>query len=284
MIEDELSGYESESFDFHAIKWMAFFSLLGFLLLLIIFLITGGCVTAAKNTYNNAMATPTPTPTPEVITTTPTTEPTPIPAPTESEKDLMLRTNGYHMRDWVHWFRPDVIGINRSMDTRDMSTWVTVYGYKFMPSYHYYSISWARNFLVKPDKDMKFLFVFVNMYSDTDTRGYLFGQKSFSALVDDRTYYPDDLEFPERRIVELENIYSYDHVTDLSIRPYSYKITQDSPSGIYRYELQDTLLGGRSNAADGYIIFQVPITANTSNTRIGGSFANLAGNVWWKLE
>jgi len=283
MNNDELIGYESESFDFHAIKWIAFFSLLGFLLLLIIFMVTGGCVTAAKNTYNNAMATPTPTPVPPTPEPTPT--PTPTPEPTIDINQIMLQTNGYHMRDWVHWFRADVTGINRTMDTQDMSTWVTVYGYKFMPSYHFYSVSWARNFLVKPEKDMQFLFVFVNMYADgADTRQYLFGQKSFSAHYNGRTYYPEDLEYPERRIVELENTWSYDHVTDLSVRPYSYKITQDSPSGIYRTELQEILYSGRSNAADGYIIFQVPIGANTTNTQIAGSFANLGGNVWWKLE
>jgi hypothetical protein len=246
-------------------------------------LILFGYVVSKEMTKVKAAQKPTATTTP--ITTALTTAPTQAPAPAESVQDFMLRTNGYHLRDWVHWFRADTTGINRSMDTQDMSTWVTVYGYKFMPSYHFYDISWARNRLIKPDSGMQFLFIFVNMYADgADTREYLFGQKSFAAQYNGRIYTPDDLEFPERRIIELENTKSFDKVTDLSVRPYSYKISQDSPSGIYRAELQDILYSGRSNAADGYIIFQVPQEANTTNTQILGSFANLGGNVWWKLE
>ena len=264
-------------------KWMGLVMLIVLLFLALLMLVTSGCVTAAKNTYAGIMATPTPVPTPEPTPEPTTPEPTPVPYITEDPALYMLRTGGYHMRDWVHWFRADVQGINGE-GKKDLSTYVTVYGYKFMPLYHYWSVSWARKFLVKPDyPGDQFLFVFVNMYSDgDDVRQYGFDYNHFRVQIGDRVYYPDHIEYPEQRITELDNTLNYARVE--TIKPYQYKIVQEKGSGIITAVRQEWLIGGRSNAHDGYIIFQVPYNTTAADVKVLGDFANLGGNVWWQLE
>ena len=164
---DELKGYIPQETEYakHTAEVIAVIILCALLFLVILFAATSGCVTATKQTYHQIVDTPTPTPTPE-----PTPEPEVTEAPvvmvTEDPVAYMLRTNGYRMREWHQWFRADVQGIN-SQGTKDLHTLVTVYDYKFMDSYRWWSVSWARKFVVKPDdRADQFLFVFINMYSD----------------------------------------------------------------------------------------------------------------------
>ena len=211
-----MNDYEDE-LNKRTAKWIGLIILSALLFLTILMLVTSGCVTAAKNTYTNAVSTPTPVPTPE-----PTEEPAeeiievPIVTVTEDAETYMARTNGFHMREWHQWFRSNVQGINGE-GKKDLRTLVTVYSYKFMDSYHWWSVSWARKFVVKPDdsKD-QFLFAFVNMYSDDifadDVRQYGMDCTHFSAQVDDRLYWADQFEYPERRITEFDNLYTYDHI------------------------------------------------------------------------
>ena len=218
----------------------------------------------------------------ESITEIPTTEPTPI--PTIDEKQFMLEHNGYELREWVHWFRADVEGINRSMDTGDLSTWVTVWGYKFMPSYHYYSVSWGRNFLVKPDdKGDQFLFIYVNSYSDGDNvRQYGIDYNNFALQIGNRIYYPDFFDAPEQRITEFDDIQNYGRTE--SIFPYGYRRHQEKGTGIITAEKLEWLMGGRSNAWDGYIRYSIPYNVTAQDVHVIGSFANLAPQAYWQLR
>jgi hypothetical protein len=256
----------------------AFGAALIILMLLAFMVITSGCVTAAKNTYRQLTATPIPTPTPEPTPEPEITELTPEPVPTESEQAYMLRTGGYYMREWHHWFRE-----NANNFGEDLSTWVTVYNYKTMPQYHYYSVSWARDFLQKPEPGMKYLFVFVNMYSDgDDARQYGFKQHAFTVNIGDTMYYVDESYDPTLRIAEFEETFDYAHVE--GVRPYGYKITQEAGTGIIRAEEQEILYWGRSNAWDGYIVYQIPAETKDTDIRVHGSFSNLGGRVYWILK
>jgi hypothetical protein len=274
-------------------KWIGLIILVALLFLTLLMLITSGCVTAAKNTYANAVSTPTPVPTeviPEVTAEPEITIPEVI--VTESIESFKARTNGYSLKEWHQWFKTNVQGIN-GQGTKDLRTLVTIYDYKFMDSYHWWSVSWARKFVVKPDdsKD-QFLFAFVNMYSDDifadDVRQYGMGCDHFSAQVDDRLYFADNFEYPERRITEFDNSYTYDHIETPG--PYGYKIVQEAGSGIISAQSKEWLMGGRSNAWDGYCQYQIPRydrdgnPVNKTNVKIVGNFANLGGNAWWQLE
>lgn len=285
-----MNDYENE-LNKRTAKWMGLLILSALLFLTILMLITSGCVSGAKNGYSSIMATPPPAPTPE-----PTGEPEPIEIPvvtvTGDPETYMLRTNGFHMREWHQWFRNNVQGIN-GQGTKDLRTLVTVYSYKFMDSYHWWSVSWARKFVVKPDDSRdQFLFAFVNMYSDDvfadDVRQYGMDCTHFTAQIDERLYFADQFEYPERRITEFDNLYTYDHVETPG--PYGYQIVQEKGSGIISAQSKEWLMGGRSNAWDGYCQYQIPRQdkygnpVNASNVKIVGNFANLGGVAWWKLE
>jgi hypothetical protein len=293
---DELKGYVPQESDHtkHTAEIIAVIILCALLFLVILFAVTSGCVTASKETYHQIVDTPTPTPTPE-----PTPEPEVTEAPvvmvTEDPSVYMLRTNGYYLREWHQWFRASVQGIN-SQGTKDLHTLVTVYDYKFMDAYHWWSVSWYRNFVNKPeDRNDQYLFFFVNMYSDDagdgrgdDVRQYAMGCNDFSAQVEDRIYYPEWIEYPERRITEFDNMYNFAHVETPG--PYGYLIVQEKGSGIITAEQKEWLMGGRSNAHDGWCLVEVPRKdsqgnpVNATNTKILGNFGNLGGTAWWKLE
>jgi hypothetical protein len=156
-----------------------------------------------------------------------------------------------------------------------------------MPSYHYYSVSWGRNFLVKPDdKGDQFLFVYVDSYSDDigaqDVRQYGIDYNHFALQIGDRIYYPDFFDSPEQRITEFDDTQNYGRTE--SIFPYGYKRIQDSPSGIITTEKLEYLFAGRSNAWDGYIQFQVPYNVTAQDVHVIGTFANLAPTSYWQLR
>ena len=153
--------------------------------------------------YVAANQEPEPVPDPVVVTIAPTeiptTAPTPMPVPTESQQELMARTNGFHMREWLHWFRPDVTGINTTLGSKDLSAWVTVYDYLFMDVYHYHSVSWGTTafFRESPQPGYKYLFVFVNYYTDgDDVRPWVFDASRFAVHANGIAYYPDDIYNP----------------------------------------------------------------------------------------
>ena len=295
---DELDGLPIIESDFNQrlVKWFGLLILCAILFLTILMLVTAGCVTASKEVYHGIVGTPTPIPTPteEPTPESEVTEETPEPVVTEDPVAYMLRTNGYKMRQYHQWFRPDVQGINGE-GKKDLHTLATVYNYKFMESYHWYSVSWARKFVVKPDdRADQFLFIFANIYSDDtgngagdDVRQYALGCDNFAVQVDDRVYTPDYMEYPERRITEFDDMWDFGHVTYPG--PLGYRIVQEAGSGIIMAEMQEWLMGGRSNAHDGYCIFQVPRKdsqgnpVNATNTKALGNFGTF-GQVWWQLE
>lgn len=117
------------------------------------------------------------------------------------------------------------------------------------------------------------------MYSDADdARPYLYPKEHWVAQVEDRVYLPEDIIDPSLRITDLDNSWDYAHVQ--SPRPYGYKILQEVGTGIITAEKQEVIYSGRSNAADGYIIYQVPEYANETNTKILARFGNQGQGIW----
>jgi len=239
--------------------------------LLFVFLLSSGCITASKTAATNILY-PTPEPTPIPTTEPPTPESTPTPEPIPDWS--CHGGNCYNLRDWLWWFRADANNFGE-----DLRVWTTVYDYKFLPMFRYYSVSWARNLKENPEPGKKFLFIFVNMYSDADdARPYLYPKEHWVAQVEDRLYYPEDVVDPTLRITDLDNLWDYAHIQ--SPKPYGFKIIQEAGTGIIRAEKQETLYSGRSNAADGYIIYQVPEYADETNTKILARFGNQGEGIW----
>ena len=240
--------------------------------LLFVFLISSGCISATKEIVIDVVSTPTPTYTPVITTAPPTPEPTPTPEPLPDWS--CHGGNCYDLKEWLWWFRA-----NANNFGEDLRVWTTVYDYKFLPTIRYWSTSWARNLKENPDPGKKYLFIFVNMYSDADdARPYLYPKEHWIAQVEDKLYYPEDIIDPSLRITDLDNSWDYAHVQ--SPRPFGYKIKQEAGTGIIIAEKQEVLYGGRSNAADGYIIYQVPEYADETNTKILARFGNQGEGVW----
>lgn len=266
------------------VKIAAIITLLGILFLVVLIALTSGCLTYAKQTAYAAIAPP----------ATPTQEPTAAPTPTpnitiNATPAPIIYDWGacdplqecYYLREFKTYFRQ-----NANNFGEDLRTSITVYDYKLMPyGYHYYSVSWARPFKVAPPDGKQFLFVFVNMWSDetTKARQYIFNQDHFVLQIRDNTYAPDDVEYPERRITEFDDMQNYARTGQPW--PWGYKIIQEMGSGIYRAEYQPTLYTGRSNAADGWIRYTIPNTdKDPTEMRIHGNLANLGGRVNWVLQ
>jgi hypothetical protein len=245
------------------------------LFFLALFLGSSGCVTMAKQ-----IIAPTPVPTP-VPTTAPTDIPTPVPTPspipTLDWTQCGAKDNCYRLKDWAMWYRRDANNFGE-----DLRSWFTVYDYKVMKSYHYHSVSWARSFKETALPGWNYLFIFVNLYSDgDDARQYIFPKYLFNIQVRDQLYSPEDEFDPTLRITELDDMYDYAHVQ--TPVPYPYKIIQEKGTGIIRAEEQQILYSGRSNAVDGYIVYQIPESANLTEIKVAASLRDLGGMAYWKL-
>jgi hypothetical protein len=212
------------------------------------------------------------------INVTPTT---PLPPPTPDWTTCGYQDSCLHLRDWHSWFRENASGY------KDLSTHATVYDYKLMPFYHTdASGTWGTraSFKVSPEPGMQFLFVFVNIYSDTGSaRQYGYTRQHFMVQVQDQLYYAEDeYQFdPTNNIKELDNSWDFAHVETPG--PYGFKIVQDLGTGIKTAYGREYLYEGRSNASDGWLLYQIPKNANIQDIKLAASFDNLGGNVWWKL-
>lgn len=241
------------------------------------FTLTSGCVSIAKNAI---IPTPEPTPAPTTPPTgIPTTAPTPIPGPVYDWTTCGWQDQCYQLRSWHHFWRENVTGY------MDLSAHATVYAYKILPKYHYFEPLWGSRsyFLESPQPGNVFLFVFVNVYTDgDDVRTHGWGPTRWNVAIRDQLFYPIDTVYPKNRIQELDNSWDYAHVQ--SPRPYPYVWIQEAGTGIITAEYQEWIKGGRSNAHDGYLIFEVPYNFNVNETKVTGNFDNVGGQAWWQLE
>jgi hypothetical protein len=244
-----------------------------FFALLVCFISTSGCITAAKTAYKEITATPEPTPVPPTPTPVPT--PTPTPVPTLSEEQMMAMTNGLHMGEEVVWKRDNVLGY------KDMSTHVTVYGWRMFGTVNWRSIQWGEYFREGAGEKNKWLFVLVNSYSDQDmARMWGIQPGQFRVQIGDQLYEPCTKLLPQIRIKEMDEVWNRDHVEN--VKPYGYLRRVDK-LGEHVEEL-GFIKAGRSNAWDGYLVFQIPASTQIKDVHVLASFQNLMESHWWKLE
>lgn len=253
------------------------------LVMLMVVVLTSGCMTYGGKAFkyvDDLTGTPYPTPTPTIaVTTVPTPEiRVPVVQKTESPEELMLRTNGRWQNELLTFGRSDVDG------KKDLLMSTTVYGYKIQKEYHYWSVSWADYFTETPQNGYKFLFVYVVMWVDDvigdDVRPYGMDQDHFYIEYKNKIYHPVKNYDPVYRVKEMETVYNYND--DAGITPYGYLIIVDETGtraipGAY-------IKGGKSNAWDGYIIYEVPQDAQPEDLKVIGRFEDLAGWHWWQLK
>jgi hypothetical protein len=200
----------------------------------------------------------------EVIVSEPVIEPVPvqelqsiteITGAAESLEDQLFRSNGHHLGQSVSWYRENVSGY------KDMNVIVTAYDWKFMPNYAYHSDSWGRDWMQIAEPEMKYLFIFVNIYmagtEQSMDPSYYIGEDPWSrwAVQINSEIITPDMDYVKSSLIkELENTYTLND--DNRVGPFGYNRIWDGK--VWTAIPPHWLRMGKSNALDGYVIFQVP--------------------------
>lgn len=255
--------------------------LLGILFLVILLVVTAGCVSATKRAVSNAWAEETPIP---IVTVedTPQPEPTTIeatPEPTKSKEDIIKEihfSRGLLTGEWYQWYREDVSG------KQDMIIRATVYDYYTMTRYHWRDFSWGSRAKRVETAYPGYMFLFVLIHVEsigTSDKTYGFGPDHFMVQVNNTLISPVDEYSPEWIIVETENWWDRYHIE--APGPYGYKRVQEAGTGIISAEELEWLQNGWD--WDGYLIYEIPADTRMEDIKILGRFDNVGGNTYWQL-
>ena len=250
----------------------------GFIILFIALILSSGCITMAKEKTAELMATPEPTPTPYVIIETPEPTPTPTPEPTLSREQIMEQTGGLHMGTLLSFKRENVSGL------KDLSTHVTVWGWRKMPLIHWRSVSWGKVFISGAGDGKEFLFVYLMSWSDEgSSRMWGIQPSQFVVQINETLYAPTgpgDEPLPEIRITEFDE--TKDFIGKEGLKPYGYVRKNDE--GLETVEELGFLKAGLSNAWQGYNCYRIPAGTNIENVKVIVNLHDLADSHWWTLE
>jgi hypothetical protein len=256
-------------------------------IMLILMIMNAGCVTAAKEIYRDATATPAPTPTPiptPILPPVPT--PTPIPTvPTFAPHFVDPFTPGERWQgQWFKWDRPDVQGL------KDMSVGIIAYRHKFTDKYTWYNNAMGQYMTQYPDDGKRYFVVWVHeeMFGENQTSDpgmWIFDQDSFILQVKQQmiTVNPNSHN-PVNRIKEFENYYDYYNTVIAPPFGYLIRFTKHSPeTGGYEAEPLGWLRMGKGNAVDGYIIYEIPEDTKEEEILLHGGFSSF-GNAYWRFN
>jgi len=177
-----------------------------------------------------------------------------------------------------------------ALGKQDMVIHTSVYDYRIFSKYHWFNPSDYKYYTIYPSgSKSKFLFVFINIYLDNiigkDTRFWIPPEKDYAVQIKNTIYKP--ITFTKQlRIAELENVYNFNDdqrvVYYNSIRIYSRNEEFSTTAG-ETYQTIDVLKGGKSNAIDGYIVFEIPEDSREEDITVLGGFYSF-GNSQWVLK
>lgn len=249
---------------------------IGLLLVIICGMIMGaGCISGGKNLVRSALEKP--------MTEIPTPEPTPTPPPViempishaEPEGLYMARTNGHYLGNYFEWLRYNVTF------EKDLHVKTMVYDYRFLDTLTEWWYEWGRYFTIYPEAGKKFLIIFpymemVGPNQTWDPRMYGMNQDHWFIQYGGELIRPDSNYELCTRIQELENTFEYNDAVRVQSFGYDWQGGRES---CYN---QHWLRWGKSNAWDGYIVYQVPVDAKPEDLKVVGNFESF-GTAWWKL-
>lgn len=250
------------------------------LLICIGLLLSAGCITMTKTVIRDMTTTPAPTeiPTPNItIKPTPTISQPVVYFPKEELRDPTERKVG----EYWGWVRHNVSG------EKDMKVKVGIYKYRLLESYQWWNVYMARYYTQMPAPGKKYLLIFPYMeligddpsedpryFVDTDPWSRFFIDYKQTLIAADTDYQR------QNRIKELEETFTLND--DDRVKPWGY-IWLDGGigKGIYA-ESPEWLRMGRSNAWDGYILYQVPKDAQPKDLKVVSNWGKF-GSVYWVL-
>ena len=188
--------------------------------------------------------------------------------------------NGTRKMQRYFVFHRDNVSGYKSLDFH-----VTVYGYKMLNSYHWYNYHDSKTYETLPDNpNDKFLFIYVQMYSDDisgdDVRNYIPSEQHFQINYKNTMYSPAPFQ-KELMIHELENTYNFND--DSIIEYYGQYVNHPLDGknmGQYISIPQYFSFAGKSNAVDGYIVYELPKTAQPNDLIVYGDFFGYGYSNW----
>ncbi len=226
------------------------------------------------------------TPVPSVIANVspPPVTPTTIPTTPETKDEYMHRTGGKYLGQSFSIDRQDVSGY------KDLKVNVSVYQYRFLDAFNESGdASSGTDVYIPhiPDPGKKFLFIFVRMEmpgtdENNDARMWGFDSSLFSLQYNGSLISEDSNHVKCEPIKEMENTWTQNGDIRVSDYGYTRVASITNPTNGYDCEDNSYLRFGKSNAWDGYIIYQVPKTASDKNLIVSASFGGF-GSAWWYL-
>lgn len=185
------------------------------------------------------------------------------------------------MGRWFSWYRPNVLG------KKDLSCHVKVYDYRMFEHIHVFDPSDYKYYEVKPNQEgMKYLFIFVKIYVDDvsgdDVRPWLQKEDHYYAQINGTLYTPIGWE-KRLRIKELEE--TFNDNDDFRIAYYGVFNTysRDKRYASTAGEVAEDLyyvMGGESNAIDGYIVYYIPTETKEEDVLILGNMDSFGQPAW----
>ena len=216
---------------------------------------------------------------PEVYTHVPT--PMPEPEPTLSQEQFMSMYGGVPQGQWVSMQRLNVSGY------KDLGLHTRVWDWITYPKVTWWSYSWGKYFMQGAGEGKKFLFVFIDTYTDEGSaRMWGLGCDNYYLQYNDTiTQFSDDILLPAIRLKEFDNYYDgkfRDGTHAGGAIHYGYIRTQDDlnrdsaiPIGFIK--------AGESNMWTGYCVTTVPWDFKPEYAKIHGNFGHLMPGKWWQL-
>lgn len=169
----------------------------------------------------------------------------------------------------------------------DVNYRYTVADAEIRNSYRYRSDAWGQWANATPDPGKKYLFVWICGYSE-GTSWIGWGPERFAAWIDRQTIAAEPVTVSDIGKVRRGSGWS-DEVPPRTIQNIEYKSALPGFSytdDAYGYKdgiEQDRMEPGKSNAHYGYLIYQIPKTAELKDIRIAGWFGYY-GTAWWNLN
>lgn len=173
---------------------------------------------------------------------------------------------------------------------KDLVVHAQVYDYRIFDYYTWFNPTDYKYYRERPSApDKKFAFVFMNIWMDDntgdDTRLWLPNASHFGLQARDTIYYPIPF-MKQLRIKELEETYNLNddsRIKYYGVNTYYSSNKQYAETAGETYEELTYLRGGKSNAIDGYIVFEIPEDIKEEELVFRGEFYKF-GSASWKLK
>lgn len=176
-------------------------------------------------------------------------------------------------------------------DTQDMKVTTIVYDYKIFEKLHTFNPADYKYDEFLPSDGYKFLLVFIYVFMDDsigdDTRMWMFNRNFFLVYDGIDTYWCRKYPF-EQRFKELEETFTFNNDYRVqsfkSFRQYDFTMSEENriSAGEYNDEIY-YLRGGKSNAVDGFLIYEIPIDDKPEDLLVLAQF-NSFGSAQWRLR